>query len=102
MDFVHPRGVEVAYQHTPARRCPLCSRTGAADDSRARQPQLTVVSDEFTGGACDEPGARGRRPDRVSLADYADAFAAVTDDVRLARAQVCGLSLGRPGGARAL
>jgi hypothetical protein len=40
MDFVHPQGVEVAYHHTPARRRRWCSRTGVADDGRARQPQL--------------------------------------------------------------
>ena len=69
---------------------PLVFVHGALDDSSIWQPQLDSLQDEFTVFAWDEPEARpGFR-----LADYADALAALIEELGLAPANVCGLSWG--------
>lgn len=88
-------GLEVAYRRVGAGP-PVVFVHGAAEDSRVWQPQLDGLSDEFTVVAWDEPGA-GRSsdlPDSFALAGFADALAALIDDVGLGPAHVAGLSWG--------
>lgn len=95
MQFVEANGLRIAYQR--AGEGPLLVLVhGAAEDSRAWQPQLAALADELTVVAWDEPGA-GRSsdvpPDFV-LADYADCLAALIDHLALGPAHVGGLSWG--------
>jgi pimeloyl-ACP methyl ester carboxylesterase len=88
-------GLEVAYRRT-GDGPPLVLVHGAAADSRAWQPQLDALSDEFTVVAWDEPGA-GRSSDvpaDFGLTDYAGCLATLIEGLALGPAHVAGLSWG--------
>lgn len=95
MEHVAVGGLEVAYERVGSGPS-LVLVHGAATDSRSWQPQLGDLSDEFTVVAWDEPGAgrSSRVPEEFTLADFADALAAVVRDVGLGSAHVAGLSWG--------
>ncbi|KGN40811.1 alpha/beta fold hydrolase [Knoellia aerolata] len=88
-------GVRVAVERVGSGP-PLVLVHGAALDSRSWRPQLDGLSDELTVVAWDEPGV-GRSsavPDDYTLADFADALAAVVVHLGLGPAHVGGLSWG--------
>ncbi|MBN1527863.1 MAG: alpha/beta fold hydrolase [Thermoleophilaceae bacterium] len=95
MEVVRANGLQVAYEragHGP----PLVFVHGAACDSRIWRPQLDALAGEFTVVAWDEPGS-GRSDDppaEFGLPDYADALAALIDELDLGPAHVAGLSWG--------
>jgi pimeloyl-ACP methyl ester carboxylesterase len=95
VEVVRTNGLEIAYErvgHGPL----LVLVHGAAVDSRMWSPQLAALADEFTVVAWDEPGA-GRSSDvpaDFTLADYADALAALIDALDVGPAHVAGLSWG--------
>jgi pimeloyl-ACP methyl ester carboxylesterase len=95
VEVVQTHGLDVAYRRV-GEGPPLVFVHGATGESRVWQPQLDGLSDEFTVVAWDEPGA-GRSsdvPHGFTLEDYADALAAVIEDVGLGPANVAGLSWG--------
>jgi pimeloyl-ACP methyl ester carboxylesterase len=95
VNVVRTGGLEIAYERI-GEGPPLVLAHGAAEDSRAWQPQLTALADEFTVLAWDEPGA-GRSSDvplDFALADYANCLAALIDEVALGPAHVAGISWG--------
>jgi pimeloyl-ACP methyl ester carboxylesterase len=95
MEVVRTKGLEVAYRRA-GDGSPLVFVHGATGESRTWTPQLETLADEFTVVAWDEPGA-GRSSDvpaGFTLEDYADALAAVIEDVGLGAAHVAGLSWG--------
>jgi pimeloyl-ACP methyl ester carboxylesterase len=95
VDVLQANGLEIAYERI-GTGSPLVFVHGAGDDGRIWRPQLDALQDEFTLVAWDEPGA-GRSSDvprDFGLADYADSLAALLDALRLAPAQLCGLSWG--------
>jgi pimeloyl-ACP methyl ester carboxylesterase len=95
VESVMAGGLEIAYERVGAG-APLVLVHGAADDSRIWQPQLTVLADEFTVVAWDEPGA-GRSsdlPEGFELTGFADALAALIKTIGLGPAHVAGLSWG--------
>lgn len=88
-------GLKVAYERMGSG-APIVFVHGAALDWRSWRPQLDGLSDEFTVVAWDEPGA-GRSswvPEGFSLADFADALAALVRALGLGPAHVAGLSWG--------
>ena len=95
MEVVRFKGLEVAYRRR-GEGPPLVFVHGATGESRAWEPQLEGLADEFTVVAWDEPGAGGSSdlPTVFILEDYADALAAVIEDVGLGPAHVAGLSWG--------
>ncbi|MDN3027671.1 alpha/beta hydrolase [Streptomyces sp. S.PB5] len=95
MATVQVGGLEIAYDRVG--QGPLLVLVhGAAVYARMWQPQLTGLADEFTVVAWDEPGS-GRSsgiPPGFGLADYADALAALIEELGLGPAHVGGLSWG--------
>jgi pimeloyl-ACP methyl ester carboxylesterase len=95
VEVVRTKGLEIAYERV-GEGPPLVFAHGAASDARLWRPQLTVLADEFTVVAWDEPGA-GRSSDvpaRFGLADYADCLAALIEALALGPAHVAGISWG--------
>jgi pimeloyl-ACP methyl ester carboxylesterase len=95
VEVVRANGLEIAYERG-GEGAPLVFVHGATHDSRAWQPQLAALSDEFTVVAWDEPGA-GRSadlPPDFGLADYASCLAALIEALALGPAHVVGLSWG--------
>jgi pimeloyl-ACP methyl ester carboxylesterase len=95
VETIRTNGLEIAYERV-GEGPPLVLLHGAAVDSRMWQPQLTVLADEFTVVAWDEPGA-GRSSDvpaDFGLADYAKCLAALIGGFNLGPAHVAGLSWG--------
>ena len=88
-------GLEVAYRRA-GEGPPLVLVHGATSDGRLWQPQLEALADHFTVVAWDEPGAGDSSdiPADFKLADYADALAALIEDLELGPAHVAGLSWG--------
>lgn len=88
-------GLEIAYERVGSGP-PLVFAHGAAMDARSWGPQLAGLGDELTVVAWDEPGVgrSSRVPDGFTLADFADALAAVIRDVGPGPAHVAGLSWG--------
>ena len=95
MDEVEVDGLRIAYRragHGP----PLVLLHGAFGDSRAWQPQLEGLSDEFTVIAWDAPGC-GRSsdpPETFGRVEYGDCLAGFLTAVELDRPHVLGLSFG--------
>jgi pimeloyl-ACP methyl ester carboxylesterase len=93
--FVTVNGLDIAYER--GGQGPLLLFVhGAAEDGRVWQPQLAVLSDEFTVVAWDEPGA-GRSSDvpaDFALADYGHCLAALIESLSVGPAHVAGLSWG--------
>src|SRR4029078_7371352 len=88
-------GLEVAYRRA-GDGPPLVLVHGATSDGRLWQPQLEGLADDFTVVAWDEPGAGDSSdiPADFTLADYADALAALIEELELGPAHVAGLSWG--------
>ncbi|KRF18355.1 alpha/beta fold hydrolase [Nocardioides sp. Soil796] len=95
VDFAQVNGIEVAY-HRVGDGPLLVLVHGAAEDGRIWEPQLEVLSDDFTVVAWDEPGAgrSGDMPRDFGLTDYADCLAGLIDSLALGPAHVAGLSWG--------
>ena len=95
MEVVRANGLEIAYER--AGRGPLLLLLhGATLDARSWRPQLAALADELTLVAWDEPGA-GRSsdvPEGFGLEDYADAAAALLEELGGGPAHVAGLSWG--------
>jgi pimeloyl-ACP methyl ester carboxylesterase len=95
VEIVRAHGLEIAFRRVGGGP-PLVFVHGAADDSRAWQPQLAALADEFTVVAWDEPGAGGSSdlPAIFGLTDYAHCLAALIEALALGPAHVAGLSWG--------
>ena len=95
MEVVRANGLEIAYQRV-GEGPPLLLVHGGGEDGRVWQPQLAVLSDEFTVIAWDEPGA-GRSSDvpaDFGLVDYANCLAALIEALALGPVHVAGISWG--------
>jgi pimeloyl-ACP methyl ester carboxylesterase len=75
---------------------PLVLLHGGWSDSRAWGPQMTGLADSVEMIAWDAPGcgASDDPPERVALADYADAVAGLIAALQLPAVHLCGLSFG--------
>ncbi len=87
--------LDVTYQRA-GEGPPIVLVHGAGDDSRAWQPQVDGLADEFTVVAWDEPGAglSSDAPEGFGLTDYADCLAALIVSLGFDRVHVAGISWG--------
>lgn len=95
MERVEVDGRTIAH-HRAGDGPPLVLLHGGWSDGRAWRPQLAGLADGFDMIAWDAPGCGGSDdpPDRMALADYADAVAGLIGALGVERAHLCGLSFG--------
>lgn len=95
VELVECGGRRMAY-HRAGAGPPLVLLHGGWSDGRAWRPQLADLADEFDVIAWDAPGCGGSDdpPDRMALADYADAVADLVAALGLERLHLGGLSFG--------
>ena len=99
--MVSVSGLRITYRRVGSGPPLVLLHGGFGFDSRAWQPQLDALCDEFTVIAWDAPGCGSSDdpPATFSMADYADCLAAFIAELGLGRPHVLGISF---GGALAL
>src|SRR6187397_1436970 len=92
---VNVGGPTIAY-HRAGDGPPLVLLHGAWSDGREWRPQLADLPDEFDMIVWDAPGCGGSDdpPQKMGMADYADAVADLITALDLRQVHLCGLSFG--------
>jgi len=96
VDVITSCGQRIAYRRAGSGDALVLLHGGFGFDSRAWQPQLDELADEFTVVAWDAPGCGGSEdpPASFRMADYADCLAGFLTQVGLQRPHVLGISFG--------